>query len=262
VPALSRPEPPLLTERRHTLILERLDREGAVAIAALCEALGVSRETVRRDLAVLAGQNRLRQTRGGALSFGPGEPDIARRRAVNLAGKRAIGRAAAALVRDGMAVILDSGTTTDCVAEALAARQNLRVTTNSLTIALRLGRHNGNRVVLLGGELQGHEDATLGADAVATLARYRADIAFVGAGAIASDGTLTDFTSDGAALRGRMLAAAKIAAVVADHTKFGKVTPVRVPGFEHATHLITDRTPDKALAAKLKSRRIKLLVAR
>jgi DeoR/GlpR family transcriptional regulator of sugar metabolism len=242
--------------------LERLDREGAVAIAALCEALGVSRETVRRDLAVLAGKNRLRQTRGGALSLGPGEPDIARRRAVNLAGKRAIGRAAAALVRDGMAVILDSGTTTDCIADALAARRNLAITTNSLTIALRLGRHNGNRVVLLGGELQGHEDATLGADAVATLARYRADIAFVGAGAIASDGTLTDFTRDGAELRTRMLAAAKIAAVVADHTKFGKVTPVRVSGFDNATHLITDRAPDKTLVAKLKSRRIKLLVAR
>ncbi len=131
-------------------------------------------------------------------------------------------------------------------------------------LAGRLRRETGEtiRAVLLGGELQGHEDATLGADAVATLARYRADIAFVGAGAIASDGALTDFTRDGAELRGRMLAAAKIAAIVADRSKFGQVTPVRVPGFEHATHLISDRAPDKALAAKLKSRRIKLIVAR
>jgi DeoR family transcriptional regulator, glycerol-3-phosphate regulon repressor len=161
-----------------------------------------------------------------------------------------------------MAVILDSGTTTDCVADALTTRRDLIIATNSLTIALRLGRHNGNRVVLLGGDLQGHEDATLGPDAVATLARYRADIAFVGAGAITSDGALTDYTRDGAELRSRMLGAARIAAVVADKTKFGQVTPVRVPGFERATHLISDRAPDKALAARLKANGVKLIVAR
>lgn len=252
----------MLAERRHALILQRLDREGAISIGDLCQALGVSRETVRRDLSLLDDQNRLLQTRGGALALRPREPDIARRRAVNLSGKRAIGRAAAALVRDGMAVILDSGTTTDCVADAIAARRNLTVYTNSLTIALRLGRHNANRVVLLGGQLQDHEDATLGLDTVATLAGYNADIAFVGAGAITTEGALTDFTRDGAQLRGRMLYSAKIAVVVADHTKFGQITPVRVPDFDEATHLITDRAPDKALAAKLKSRRIKLVVAR
>ena len=60
----------------------------------------------------------------------------------------------------------------------------------------------------------------------------------------------------------RMLGAARIATVVADKTKFNQLTPVRVPGFEHATHLICDRAPDKALAAKLKTNGLKLIVAR
>ena len=241
----------MLAEQRHRLILERLARAGSASVGELTRSLGVSRETVRRDIAMLAARHRLRKTRGGALALGSSEADEAARGLVNAAGKRAIGRRAVLRVPDGASLMIDSGTTTRAVAEALLAKRNLVVYTSDLRIALMLGRHNGNSVVLLGGDLQNHEDATVGWDALATLERYRADFAFVGIGGVAQDGALTDFTRAGAELRAAMLRAARAPIVVADHTKFGRATPVKIAGPGKGVTLIADRAPPPALARVL-----------
>jgi DeoR family glycerol-3-phosphate regulon repressor len=250
----------VLAAHRQRLILDRLRRTGSVAISAIADELDVSRETVRRDISALARRNELTKTHGGAVSLAAIEPELAERRTVNLAGKREIGRLAARLVSDGAAIILDCGSTTQCVAEALMERRNLTVYTNDLAICRRLSRRNDNRVLLLGGELQARDDATIGWDAVAMMSQYHADIAFVGAGGITPVGQLTDYTRAGAELRARMLISARIATVVADHTKFARTTPVRVPNFDKATYLIADRRPDAALRRALTRQGIKLMV--
>ncbi|MBM3569314.1 MAG: DeoR/GlpR transcriptional regulator, partial [Alphaproteobacteria bacterium] len=175
--------------------------------------------------------------------------------------KRAIGRAAAALVPDGATVAIDSGTTTRCVAEALRAKRGLTVYTNAIEVARLLGRHAGNRVVLLGGDWQDHEDSTSSLDTVAALARYRPDFAFVGAGGIAADGQLTDFTRVGAELRTLMMRRARRALVVADRTKFGRATLVTVEGFARPVELICDRAPPPELRRALAARGVKAIVA-
>jgi DeoR family transcriptional regulator, glycerol-3-phosphate regulon repressor len=251
----------MLAEGRHATILERLGRDGVISVAELATELDVSRETIRRDIKQLAGRNRLRAVHGGAsvLSF---EADIADRKTVNPSGKAAIGRFAAQMVPDGASVILDSGTTTMAVAVHLAGRRGLTVYTNSLPIARLMGSRQGHKVIVLGGDLQPHDDATLGWDAVATLDRYRADFAFIGAGGVTDEPALTDYSRAAAELRGRMLVVAKTPVVVADHTKFGRTTPVRVPNFEKAARLITDRAPGRDITKRLKAFGIILNVAR
>lgn len=258
----ARDEAGMLAEQRQKLILDALTQAGAVAIARLSRQFRVSRETVRRDLTALEQQGRLRRTHGGAMSITPVEADEAERQRVNIDEKRAIGRTAAKLVGDGMSVILDSGTTTGQVAEALTERRNLTVYTNDLAICRRLGRRNGNKVVLLGGALQAHENAVLGPDTVAMLAQYFADIAFIGAGGITSDGVLTDYSREASELRGQMLLSARRPIIVADHTKFGKTTPVRVPNFGKTACVITDRAPDDRLRRRLVANGIEILVAK
>jgi len=256
-----RPSSLPLAEDRHRLILRQIGETGSVAIRNLAHELGVSRETIRRDIDRLAARGSFRKTRGGAVAFEPVEATDIERGAVNTAGKRAIGRKAAMLVRDGASVIFDSGSTTRCVAAALTGRRNLTIYTNDLAICRTLGRRNGNRVVLLGGELQTHEEATIGWDAVAALSNYTAEFAFVGAGGITLDGRMTDFTREGAELRGRMLVSARAAIVVADHAKFATVTPIRVPNFDKATHLITDRAPPPTLRRALKACGTRIVIA-
>lgn len=251
----------MLAERRRGLILDILTEKGSVSVAELHRRLGVSRETIRRDVNRLASENRLTKTHGGALSRDAVEPAFAERMSVNIEGKRMIGRLAAALVPDGASLIIDSGTSTLCVASALAPRRRLTVYTNDIHVASRLAGRNDNRVFLLGGELQGTEGATMGRDTTAMLANYFADFAFVGAGALSVRGWLMDFTREAAELRGRMLNMARTPVLLADHTKFNRTAPVRVANLEKVTHLVIDRRPDGAMETALAALSAEILVA-
>ncbi|KVD86504.1 AraC family transcriptional regulator [Burkholderia sp. ABCPW 14] len=250
----------MLAEQRYRYILSELGRAGALSVAQLVNTLNVSRETIRRDLNALAARGLVITTHGGALAADRHEPSASERDASHADAKRAIGRRAAELVPDGASVLLDSGSTVHAVALALVDRHRLTVYTNDWRIAGVLGRRNGNRVTLLGGELSDDEDATFGLDTIQQLGQYHVDFAFVGAGGITPDGTLTDYSRVVAEVRGRMLAAAAAPVVVADHSKFGRVTPVRINGSEAARFLVTERAPDKAMRRALTSRGIELVV--
>jgi DeoR family glycerol-3-phosphate regulon repressor len=251
----------MLAEQRHQFILAQVARNGALSVAELVRELNVSRETVRRDLNTLASRGLLVTTHGGALSAERHEPDLDVREAAHAGAKRTIGERAAELVPDGASVIIDSGSTTQALARALTGRHRLSVYTNDWRIALLLGRRNENRVTLLGGELSDSEDATFGLDTVQQLIQYHADFTFVGASGIAPDGSLTDYTRMAAEVRSRMLAAGSIAVVVADHSKFGRMTPVRINGFERARYLVTERAPERALAKAIAARGPEIVVA-
>ena len=232
----SAPESRALAASRHDAILARLGQDGSVSVEAMADRFGVSRETIRRDLKALAEQGRLAIVHGGATRRAD-EPVLAIRERDNPAGKAAIGRVAAGLVEDGMVVVLDSGATTLAVANALAGRdplfsrpmpKGLTICTNSLQVGLLLCRVAGVRVHFLGGEIEGADEAAFGTEALTALARFRADLAFVGAGGISPSGEITDFAPLPTELRTHMLAAAEQGYVVADSTKFGRLTPIRL----------------------------------
>src|SRR6267142_458989 len=107
----------VLAEERQNQILSMVNSRGSVSITEIQRKLKVSRETVRRDLLLLAERNRLRKTHGGALSLERNEPEIEVRKVTNVESKRAMGRLAASLVPDGASVILASGTTMQSVAD-------------------------------------------------------------------------------------------------------------------------------------------------
>jgi DeoR/GlpR family transcriptional regulator of sugar metabolism len=251
----------VLAEERQRLILSIVKTRGSISITEIQRKLKVSRETIRRDLVVLADGQRLRKTHGGALSLEQHEPEMTVRQVTNVEGKRAIGQVAASLVPDGASVILASGTTVQAVAEALLVRRDLTVFTNSIFNCGKLMGHNGNRVYMLGGEVQSSNGATLGRDATAMLSNYFADFAFIGAGAISPAGWLMDYTREEGELHSRMLVAARTCAVVADHGKFGRFAPIRVGNFEKATHLVTDMQPEPEIAQALSALPLEMLIA-
>jgi len=251
----------MLAEQRRALILEILGEKGSVSVTDLHRRLRVSRETIRRDITRLDSENRLRKTHGGALSFDGVEPTFEERMAVNLDGKRRIGREAAELVPDGASMMIDYGTTTLCLADALVERRRLTVYTNDVHIAARLAGRNDNTVMLLGGELSASENATLGWDTVAMLERYYTDFAFVGAGALSAHPWLTDFSREAAELRGCMLTQARTTVLLADHTKFQRVAPVHVTNLDKVNMLVTDQNPPTPMADGLKSLGLDIIVA-
>ena len=246
---------------RHEEILRRIGAEGVAGVAELAAALGVSQETVRRDLKALAARGLLDVVHGGAARRQSFEPALAEREQENAAGKAAIGRAAVALVPDGSVLLLDSGTTTLALARALGARRGLTVCTNSLAAALHLVRHTNHAVHMLGGEVDRGEEATAGVDMLAAIGRFRVDLAFIGAGGLTPDGEITDYSRAGAEQRRRMIEAAARAWVLLDRTKFGLLTPVRLDTGGHPVGLVVDAEPPPATRRALARRGIELVVA-
>jgi DeoR/GlpR family transcriptional regulator of sugar metabolism len=245
--------------------MRRLAADGAVSVEDMASRLSVSRETIRRDLKTLAGRGQLAIVHGGATRRSD-EPALAIRQEDNPGGKAAIGRAAASLVEDGMVVVLDSGSTTMAVAHALAAPdagawKGLTICTNSLAIGLLLCRAPGIRVHMLGGEVNGSDEATFGMDAFSVLARFRADIAFIGVGGVSPAGDLTDFAVLPTELRVAMLATADRGYVVVDRTKFGRLTPIRLQPVPAGTRLLVDAAPPAPMARALGARGIEIDVA-
>jgi len=251
----------MLAEQRHQYILSQVTKNGALSVAELVRELNVSRETIRRDLNALAERGLIVTTHGGALSSERREPDLDVREAANAAAKRAIGERAAQLVPDGASLILDSGSTTHAVARALTARHRLSVYTNDWRIALVLGRRNENRVTLLGGELSDVEDAAFGLDTIHQLSQYHVDFAIVGAGAITPDAHLADYSRMAAEVRAKMIEAGNIVVVVADLSKFGRVTPVRINGLERARCIVTEAQPERGIAKAIAARGPEILIA-
>ncbi len=250
----------MLAEQRQNLIVAMVNQRGSVSITEMQRKLKVSRETIRRDLVLLADRQALRKTHGGALSLERSEPEIALREVINVDVKRTIGRRAASLVPDGASVILAGGSTVQAVAESLLARHGLIVFTNSIGVCRKLAGHNKNRVHVLGGELDAINGATLGRDTTSMLGHYFADFVFIGAGAISPTGWLMDYTREEGELHSLMLQSARTAVIVADHSKFNRYAPVRVDNFEKVTHLVTDKRPETPLANALAALSLEVLV--
>ncbi|UDL91955.1 DeoR/GlpR family DNA-binding transcription regulator [Mesorhizobium sp. PAMC28654] len=257
--SISLPPPRALAPRRHGEILKRLGAQGSVSIAELADFFDVSRETIRRDLKLLSDRGQLGIVHGGAARFEPSEPAMSLRSQENAKGKAAIGKMAAGLVKDGMVVFLDSGTTTLAVAQAMGELRNLTICTASLKIAIQMCHMPGMRVHMLGGEIDPGEEAASGIDMLEAMSRFRVDIAFLGGGALSPDGEVTDFTRAGAEQRGRMIALAGNAYFVLDSSKFGKLTPLRIPNFGRAAGVIVDTAPEPAIVEALARKGPKLI---
>ncbi|MBT4889164.1 MAG: DeoR/GlpR transcriptional regulator [Rhodospirillales bacterium] len=251
----------ILAEERRDLILDMLDQRGSVSVSELHRRLNVSRETIRRDITKLAEDNKLRKTHGGALSKDSSEPALAERLEVNRDGKQAIGAMAADMIPDGCSVIIDSGSTTLCLAESLVNHTELTVYTNDIQIASVLMGRNGHQIFLIGGELGSNDGATMGPDTVAMLDNYYTDYAFIGVSAMSSHPWITEYSRAASDIHRMMLSHSKNAILLADQTKFNRVAPVRLANADRASVVITDKAPDEAIQQTISNLKIDLRIA-
>ncbi len=241
------------TDTRHGRILEILRRRGYAAIDELAAALSVTPQTVRRDLQDMASEGMVRRHHGGAsLPSSIANTDYALRQVENAAGKAAIAEAAAERVPEGSSVFLTLGTTVEAVAAALTAKRALRVVTNSTAAARLLGARPGIAVQVTGGSFRAHNGGLVGPQAVEMAARWRCDLLVTGIGAISADGWLLDYHEEEVAVARAMLAHARGAILVADHTKFLRAAACVLAPLSAATLLVTDRPPPPAHAEALR----------
>ena len=151
---------------RHRIILSAVQERPVATVVDLVSLTGASEATIRRDIATLHVQKRLRRVRGGAESIAPpqfvglaGRP-FSVNETINIAAKRAIARAAVELCADGDPIIINGGTTTFQMVHPLSARR-CQVFTNSFPIAEHLLKHSKNTILLSGGAIYREQNIIL-----------------------------------------------------------------------------------------------------
>jgi DeoR family transcriptional regulator, glycerol-3-phosphate regulon repressor len=247
---------------RHKAIMSLVEEKGSCSVSELMARLGVSDETVRRDIKALAAKGLVERVHGGLLKpahVGEG-PFVARMR-TNAEAKRAIGEMAAREINDGDSLMLDTGSTTAFVARALATHRNLFVVTNSGEIGRILASGKGNRVYVVGGEIRGDDGAVFGESAIEFLSRFRVHLAVLSAGGIHPDTGLMDYHLPEAEIARAMASCANQTVVVADHTKFQTQAPVAALGLERLDAVITDTPPPPEAVGALERNGVRLVVA-
>lgn len=229
----------LSAERRH-LILEQLRRDGRVVATELSRALGVSVDTVRRDLRELHEDGLLQRVHGGALPPVAGARPYAVRREQATAAKEAIARRAAAMLHDDQVILLDAGTTTLEVARHLHPDLRATVITNSPAIALALADHASVEVAMLGGVLAKEPRAVVGAATVEALRSIRADVLVLGVCSLHPEIGITVLELEESHVKRAMVAGAADVIAVSAADKLGSAGPYVVGPIDELTHLVVD----------------------
>jgi DeoR/GlpR family transcriptional regulator of sugar metabolism len=233
----------VIAARRRQEIQQLVETAGYVEARLLAAKLGVDVSTIRRDLDALSRQGAVQRTHGGALPAPSGESlDVpyALRRNERVAQKQAIAAHAASLVADGDSLVLDSGSTTYALAEAIARRRRLTVATNDLRIAHHLAEVGCVRLMVTGGQLLGSVFTLVGPGALHSLAGMQVDWAFLGADAVDAEAGLTNRNTLEVSLKVAMLTAAARKVLLADSEKFGRRALAAVAPLSAFDHLVTD----------------------
>jgi len=239
----------VLTRQRKQLILKKLRSDGQIVAKAVSHELGLSEDTIRRDLRELAQEGLLQRVHGGALPASPAIVNFAAREQLASAGKVAIGKAAAAMVQPGQVVILDGGTTTREMARHLRHDLRATVVTHSPTIAMELVAHPSVEVVLIGGRLFKHSVVAVGAAAIEAIAQIRADTFFMGVTGIHPEAGLSTGDLEEAHIKRRLSAAAADTIVLVSAEKLNAASPYVIAPITEASGIIVERSvPEDAIA--------------
>lgn len=259
----------MFAEERHRLITEQLLAQGKVGVADLSERFGITRETVRRDLAQLEQAGVLRRVHGGAVAAAKAstaEQSHTARTTQNLVAKRRIAAKSLNLIPQGAtSILLDAGTTTELLARLLAENfadsraEEILVITHALPIALRVSP--SLPLELIGGRVRGLTSAAIGAHAIDHLDSLRPDIAFVGANGVDAGFGLSTPDALEAAVKAAIVGCARRVVVLADSSKLGEAALVRFAHLADIDTLVTDQEPDAELAAALEAADVEVVLA-
>ncbi len=248
-------------ERREQILLE-LQLQPHVRVSELADRFGVSTETVRRDFEELSADGLLyRAHGGGSVPMRGHYPGLDERNRRATADRERIGRLAAELVEPGNTLMIDSGSTTLQMARFLAFRGTAcTVLTNSLPLAMTLGRCAAIEVILCPGDYLPSEAAVIGPETVAFIEAHRVERCFIGATALDRDG-VSESARGFAAVKRAMIRHSSRTHLLIAADKMGQSGFTRVCGLEEVSAVITGAAPEAQMARALESSGVDVMVA-
>jgi DeoR/GlpR family transcriptional regulator of sugar metabolism len=251
----------VLPAQRRDLLLSRLRSDGQIVAKDLAAELGLSEDSLRRDLRDLAAAGLCQRVYGGALPISPAIGDYAARREVAIDSKRRVAARAAALIAPGSTVILDGGTTTLEVARALAPDLDATVVTHSPTVAAALVDHPRVELYLIGGRVFKHSAVTSGAAAAEAAAAVHADLFLLGVTGLHPQAGLTTGDGDEAAMKRALARRAADTYVLASSEKIGAASKFSVLALTEVAGVVTDADPDHPALRELQRAGVSIVAA-
>ncbi|SFU30254.1 DeoR/GlpR family DNA-binding transcription regulator [Pseudoduganella namucuonensis] len=251
----------MLTRQRKELLLKILREDGQIVARTLSEQLGLSEDTIRRDLRDLAREGLLERVHGGALPASPAIGNFAERQAISADHKPALGRAAAAMVQAGQVVFVDGGTTAVQVARHLPRDLRATVVTHSPSVAVELVEHPTVEVILIGGRLFKHSIVSVGAAALEAIAQIRTDIYFMGVCSVHPEAGVTTGDYEEACVKRAIGAASQRTIVLASPEKLDTASPFQTVPLARVGGIIANAGVDEALLAPYRAMGIAITIA-
>lgn len=216
---------------RQLQLVEEVRARQSTSVEQLAEILGVTLQTVRRDIQKLADAGLLVRFHGGVRVPSATVENLAhtQRQVLHAEGKMRIARAIAEAIPNGCSLILNIGTTTEAVAQALLHHKGLRVITNNLNVAAILSSNADCEVIVAGGVVRTRDRGIVGEAAVDFMRQFKVDIAVIGISAIESDGSLRDFDLREVKVAQTIIGQSREVWLAADHSKFSRQAMVGWP---------------------------------
>jgi len=230
---------------RQALLLDEVRERGSVTVEALAEQFGVTLQTVRRDVKLLADAGLLARFHGGVRLPSSTTENIAyrQRQHLNRRAKRRIARAVAAAVPPGCSLVINIGTTTEAIAQELLQHRGLRVITNNLNVAAILSDNPDCEVIVAGGIVRARDRGIVGEATIDFIRQFKVDIGLIGISGIEDDGSLRDFDYREVKVARAIIEHSREVWLAADHSKFGRPAMVELARLDELDLLFTDAPP-------------------
>lgn len=238
-----------LNQRQQNLLVW-VQREGFASVEALASHFGVTRQTIRRDINLLADLKLIRRYHGGAgLPYSVENMAYSMRQVLFHDEKRRIARLVAQHIPNNASLFINIGTTTEEVANSLAQHKGLRVITNNLNVANVMASNPENEVIVAAGVVRARDKGITGEATIDFIRQFKVDFGVIGISSIEPDGTLRDFDYREVRVAEAIIAQSRMVYLVADHSKFGRPALVRLGHISLIHSLFTDRPPPESMAA-------------
>ncbi|MEE0943908.1 MAG: DeoR/GlpR family DNA-binding transcription regulator [Clostridia bacterium] len=253
----------MLALERQKRILEILNSEGSVLVSRLSSEMGVTEETVRRDLEKLEAKEFLRRTHGGALPISEGsyELSLEKRKVLNVEVKQALARKAAESIASGDTIFLDAATTTFYMAKEIKSMNNVTVITNSIRVINELAGVDGIKLVAVGGMVSNNQSFVGAMTENFITDNYFADKMFFSSKGIGDNSIILEGNEQECFIKQRMLKNARNAYYLCDKSKIDRVGYMRLASFEDIDYLVTDADVNGHLKFALEEANVKVIKA-
>ena len=248
---------------RQIRLLDTVRGRGSATVEQLAEMLGVTLQTVRRDVQRLADDGLLARFHGGVRVPSSTTENLGHRlrESLNADGKARIARAVAAQVPNDCSLILNIGTTTEAIAKALLRHTGLRVITNNLHVANILADNPDCEVIVAGGAVRARDRAIVGEATMDFIRQFKVDIALIGCSGIEADGTVRDFDLREVKVAQTIVAQAREVWLAADASKFNRPAMVHLAELAQIDRLFTDAAPPAPFPTLLERAQVRLEIA-